>query len=124
MNVNPETLADGIQHHTNGSLRAIAEYDKRDYTIHYFRDDIESTYTQDEIEAIINELVMGSLGSEHFESLFKAGEFECSMFGFEDAVMFHFLLSSTKGVFITVDRDVKLNLDSFIKTCKTNIPRP
>lgn len=114
-------LADIVRQQTNDALRSITEYDDRDYTIHYIREDIEANYSPDEIEDIIEELVLGSLGAAHFESLFDAGNFECSIFGFKEAVMFHFLRSDTQGVFITVDRDVNLNLDEFIRTCKREL---
>lgn len=118
---NPEQLKQAAKEHTNGALRSIIEYEKRDYTIHHFRPDVQAAYTDDEVTGVIDELVMGSLGAEHFESIFNAGEFECSIFGFENAVMFHFFGGDTNGTFITVDRDVHLNLDDFINTCTNEL---
>lgn len=117
----PQRLTSVVREQTDGSLRSITEYHKRDYTIHYFRDDIDANYSDNDVTDIIDELVMGSLGATHFESLFNAGDFECSIFGFEQAVMFHFLRNDVQGVFITVDRDVHLNLDEFIRACKQEL---
>lgn len=100
-----------------GALRAVAAYDQRDYELQYLRDDVARRYSEAELEAVFEELALSGRDRDYLEGIFHAGRIECSILGFEDAVMFHFVTDGGAGRFVTVDRDVAFDLDEFIGAC-------
>lgn len=112
-----------IRTHVDDSLRSLSYYEGRDYEIQFLRDDMGRRYSEEEIEEVFDELVLSGLSRDYFEKLFHAGRIECQIFGFEEAAMFHFIVNDIEGVFLSFDRDVEINLDSFIDDCKGVIER-
>lgn len=100
------------------ALRAVATYDERGYELAYLRDDVARRYSEAELEAVFEELALSGHDRSHLESIFRAGRIECSILGFEDAVMFHFATDGGAGRFVTVDRDVAFDLDAFVRACE------
>lgn len=67
---------------------------------------------------MFEELTLSRLGRDYLECIFNAGRIECMILGFEEAATFHFVTAPVSGRFVTVDRNVDLNLDEFISACK------
>lgn len=103
------------------ALRSVASYHEKEHELQYLRDDIAESYSEDEINEVFHELVLSGIGRDYLEGIFHAGRIECMILGFEEAVMFHFAADATSGRFVSIDRDVDLNLDEFISTCKAVI---
>lgn len=121
MIVDPQRTIDALQSHVDSALRYVGDYYDAGFEHHYFRDDVKAQYSTDEIEEIYEDLVLGGIAKHRVESLFHTGRMECSIYGFEQAVMFHFINNDREGALITVDRDVELNLDDFISTCQAEV---
>lgn len=104
-----------------GALRAVAAYDERDYELEYIRDDVGRRYSAAELEAVFEELALAGRDRDYLEGIFHAGRIECSILGFEDALMFHFVTDGGAGRLVTVDRDVEFDLDEFVEACRAAI---
>ena len=71
---------------------------------------------------VLGPLIEG-IGYEHFEGLFQTGPLECAIYGFEKALMFHFPTGAFTGLFVSVDRDRELDIDTIIDICTKAIRR-
>lgn len=95
----------------------MAAYDARDYELLYLRDDVARRYSEAELEAVFEELALSGRDRDYLEGIFHAGRIECSIVGFEDAIVFHFATDDGSGRFVTVDRGVAFELGDFIEAC-------
>lgn len=119
----PSGLLDVAHDHVGDSLRSLTSYTEREYELHYIREDIRDRYTEEEIGRVFDDLVLSGLSRDYLEEIFHAGRIECTIYGFEEAAMFHFVTNETSGVFLSFDRDTEVNLDSFIGDCKEHLAR-
>ncbi|WP_458209296.1 hypothetical protein [Haladaptatus sp. NG-SE-30] len=110
-----------LQTEMGDGLRSVGHYTKDGYEVFYLRPDVEAQYTRDDIEDIHQDLILEGLSKDRFEDLFRAGPLECSMHGFEDALMFHFVGSENSDLFVGVDSDAPIDLSSFIGRCKEGV---
>lgn len=117
----PSKLVASLRDEVDDALRTVAYYDEAKYDSLYRRSDIEIGYTPDETQAIIDDLTVQGLSRQYLEGLFNAGALECSMFHFEDALMFHFPESDRTGLFVTIDTGTNVNLDRFISICHSHL---
>jgi len=116
-----DDLVGDLQAHVGDALRAVATYDECGYHFLHLRPDVEQSYSAGEIQAVYEDLVIQGLSREYMEGLFHAGGLRCSIYGFDDASMFHFIEEGYAGLFVSIDADVELNLDTIISTCKDAI---
>jgi hypothetical protein len=114
-------LVTTLKEETNDGLRCVGEYNGDEYEIEYLRQDIEAAYENEEIEEVLQDLILQNMNREYLEDLFNAGKFECGMFRFEDALMFHFVDPEFVGAFVTIDTGSEIIIDSFVETCKTHL---
>lgn len=110
-----ELLGDG--------LRSVASYDDGGYTMHQIRDDIDADYSQEQITRAYKQIEIEGMGYEHFEQFFQTGRLECAIYGFEKARMFHFPTDVFTGLFVSVDRDRDMDIETIIDVCKEAIER-
>lgn len=110
-----------LQEEVGDGLRTVATYEERDYTFHHFRNGLLRRYSRADVEAILDDLIIEGLSTQFVESLFHAGDLECAIYGFEEAVMFHFVLDDGVGLFGSFDRDSEHDLDALISTCKRGV---
>lgn len=123
IDVDPE-LVPSLKDEVDDALRSVAVYDEDGYEVEFIRDDVEGTYTDEDIEEVYDDLVIQGLSREFLEQLFHAGDLECSMYGFEEATMFHFTGGEYSGLFVSIDRIRGMDLDAIISTCKGAIEAP
>lgn len=123
IDVDPDIVST-LQDEVGDALRSVAVYDENGYEFEFIRDDVEGTYTIEEIEKVYDDLVIQGLSREFLEQLFHAGQLQCSMYGFEEATMFHFTGGDYSGLFVSIDRTRGLDLDAFISACKGAIEAP
>ncbi|MDY6780431.1 MAG: hypothetical protein SV760_07800, partial [Halobacteria archaeon] len=64
--------------------RVDAERDPPEYDHFYLRDDIREMYDDEEMENISHEAVLTILEKSHRDSLFKYGDFQYLVLGFEE----------------------------------------
>lgn len=105
------------------ALRAVGSYGEDERKLQYLRDDIAESYSESEINSVIDEYVLTGIGQAYLEGVFHAGRLDCTILGFEEAVMFHFVTNGTSGRFVSVDRIDDIDLDEFISACKAAIER-
>lgn len=111
-------LVDVLQEEVGDSLRTVATYDDREYEFHHLRRDIQQVYTRERIEEILEDLIVQGVATEQLESRFRAGALDCAVYTFEEAVMFHFPVADRSGLFVSIDRDADLDLDSIVSLAK------
>lgn len=111
-------LVDALRKEAGDALRSVGEYDRQEKEILYILEDVETIYSQEEVDNIFDDLALQGLSRRHLEDLFDAGSLTCAMFKFDDALMFHFPETDYTGLFVTVDTGSDLDLESFVETCK------
>lgn len=115
--VHDDLVAD-LHAEVGDALRSVATYDEGGYEFHHLRADVEAAYSEADIQAVYEDLVIQGISREYMEDLFHAGGLRCSIYGFDDAAMFHFIGEGYTGLFVSMDADVELNLDAIISTAK------
>jgi len=110
------SLVEELQDEVGDSLRAVAAYEENDCTLLYERDDIASKSRV--IDTIHEELILEGMGTEYLESVFQVGRLNCTMHSFDEAMCFHFVRGSMRGVFVSLDVDALLPLEDFVSICK------
>lgn len=123
MNDVHDELVDELEGEVGEALRSVATYDRGDYERLHVRSDIEAEYSDEERAELYNQVEIEGMGYSHFEGLFHTGELECAIYGFEKALMFQFPRDEFTGLFVTVDRDVTMNLESMIQTGSAALER-
>mgnify|MGYP006287990245 CR=1 FL=1 len=110
------TDVDSIRQHVGDDLRAVAVYHEHDYEVVYERADVGEKPRA--IDRIHQELVMEGLGTRHLEDVFDVGKLDCTIHSFEEAMCFHFVRGSLRGVFVSIEPDALLPLGEFVSVCK------
>lgn len=116
-----ESLVDALQDEAGLALRSVTYYDEESYEMLFLRDDVETIYSSEELDDVFNDLRLEGWGRERLKDLFNAGDLECSIYGFEDAMMFHFVTNDFTGVFLTYDRGATVDVEEFITVCKAHL---
>jgi len=102
-----------LRDHVGESLRSVARYDADGYEVLYLREDVDADYVSEELGEIYDDLVLSGLGTTRVESLFNAGDLECTVYGFEDASVFHVVSGRESGLVVSVDSDTAVNMAAF-----------
>lgn len=114
-----DPLVEGLQNEAGDSLRTATIYGEDSYEMLYTRDNIDAIYSPAELDIIFDEIRMEGWGRQRLEDLFDAGPLDCNIYGFEEAMMLHFVKNGFEGVFVTYDRDASVIVEDMISTCKT-----
>lgn len=114
-------LVRSIYEEVGNALRSVGRHTESGYDLVYIRDDVEAIYSTDEIDEVFDDLKLQALNRDYVEGLFNAGTLECTIFGFESAIMFHFVDEDQTGLWVTVDRSAPITLDSIIASCQTEL---
>lgn len=105
-----------IREEIGDDLRAVATYEEREYDLVYERADVAEKPRA--IDRIHEELILEGMGTEYLEDVFNAGRLNCTMHSFEEALCFHFLRGSMRGLFVSVDPDALIPVERFISICR------
>ena len=109
-------LVDDLRDHVGDNLRAVAAYDETEWELHYERADIQAKPRI--FDTIHEELILEGMGTEYLESVFDVGRLNCTMHSFQEALCFHFLRGPLRGVFVSIEPDTMVPLESFVTICK------
>lgn len=115
------SLVQELHAEAGDALRSVVRYGEDDYELLYVRENVDGIYTEDELDGIFTDLRLEGWGRETLEDRFNAGRLECSISGFEEAMMFHFVTSDFDGALVTYDRHAGVNADSFLEVCKREL---
>lgn len=113
-----QALVDDLLTAADGALRSVAVYGETDYEVLYMRENVDAVYSLDELAAIFDDLRLEGWGRGRLQDLFNAGTLECSVYGFDEAMMLHFVTDEFDGVFVTYDRGTGIDVEEFIEVCK------
>lgn len=114
-----DPLVQKLQAEAGDALRSVTQYGETDYEMLYLRENVDRIYTSEEIEEIFEDLRLEGWGRETLEDLFNAGHLECSIYGFDQAMMFHFVSNGFEGALVTYDRGAGVDTEEFIQACKS-----
>ncbi|WP_262177966.1 hypothetical protein [Haloarcula laminariae] len=110
------SLVADLQEQIGDNLRAVASYEESEWALRYEREDIKAKPRI--FEKIHEELILEGMGTEYLESVFQVGQLNCTMHSFEEAMCFHFVRGPMQGVFISIEPETMLSLNSFVSICK------
>lgn len=99
-------------------LRTVITYDEDSQEPRFVRENVEAIYSDEEFEAISEAIRLEGWGRERLEALFKTGELECNVYGFDEAKMVHFVRDGFAGALVTYDRGADLDDDRVVEICK------
>jgi len=105
-----------LQREVGDALRAVAIYEEREWELIYEREDIKAKPRI--FDKIHQELILEGMGNEYLEDTFQVGRLNCTMHSFDDAMCFHFVRGSLRGVFVSIEPDALLPLGEFVSVCK------
>ncbi|WP_324662392.1 hypothetical protein [Haloarcula sediminis] len=110
------SLVADLQNQVGDNLRAVATYEEAEWTLRYEREDIKSKPRI--FEKIHEELILEGMGTEYLENVFQVGQLNCTMHSFEEAMCFHFVRGSMRGVFVSIEPETMGPLEGFVNICK------
>ena len=113
-----DRLVERLREEAGENLRTVTTYREETYELLFMRENVDAIYSTEEIDVIFEEIRLEGWGRERLEDLFNAGSLECSVYGFEKAMMLHFVKNGFSGVFITYDRNAGIDTESFIRVCE------
>jgi len=116
------SLVADLQAQVGESLRAVATYEEDEWTLHYECDDIKAKPRI--FDKIHEELILEDMGTEYLESAFQVGQLNCTMHSFEEAMCFHFVRGSLRGVFVSIEPETMVSLEEFVNVCKESEIEP
>lgn len=99
-----------------GSLRSVAEYREKEYIVYYVREDVDRKDL--DVDKIHQNLVLDGIGREFLEDLFDAGDLQCTIHQFDEALMLHFAFPENSGLFVSVDADETVAIRELVDVCK------
>ena len=123
MQLDARAIVDALTDDVGEGLRSVAEYDNNGYELYYIRDDLEETYSAEEIQRVYEQIDVEGLGYYTLQKVFKAGDLECATYTFEDGRMFHLPIGDFSGLFVSIDRSTAIDHDAVIDRCLTAIER-
>lgn len=112
-------LVETLHEVAGDAVRSVCTYDEENYDLLFMRENVDAIYSTEEIEEIFDDLRLEGWGRERLEGLFNAGGLECSIYGFEDAMMFHFVENGFEGAFVTYDRGADVDVEAFLEACES-----
>lgn len=117
-----EALVEFLQRRAGTHLRSVIHYTPDAHTVLYLRDDVSGTYTEEEIEHVVEDLRWESITAERQEDLYVHGALGCTLRCFEKAVEIHFSYDDLEGTAVALDAAAATQLNTFVKECLRQIP--
>lgn len=94
-------------------LRVALWYEGDEHEVVFARDDVVETYSPEEFDAKVKQLVIEGLGDQPNQDQFRLyGEMNVVIRRFDNAIMVHFPREEFAGVAVTFDRDAAPSLDA------------
>lgn len=112
-----QALVDDLLAEADGALRSVSIYGEDEYDMLYMRENVDAVYSLEDIADVFDDLRLEGWGRDRLQDLFNAGKLECSIYGFDEAMMVHFVKNGFEGVFITYDRGDGIDVEQFIRVC-------
>lgn len=84
--------------------RVISSLDSLDFTIEYARDDVETQYSDSELEEAYRLAISNQVTGDDFKNLIGRGRYDAQTLFFEDIVVFVLPATRYEAVFASFDR--------------------
>lgn len=114
-------LEDLLHAEIGDHLRSIVSYEEQNLQFHFLRHDIEDEYERSDFYEIFDDLILEGMARGYLESRFNAGKLQTAVYGFEEAIIFHFTADELSGVVVSVDRDTHPDFESFVSKIEAAI---
>lgn len=96
-------IVDALREVEDADARVIARLDAVDFTVEYIRDDVESQYSDADLDEAYNLIMAKQVAGDNFRNLIGE-EFEAQALFFEDIVVLIFPSARYEAVFASFDR--------------------
>jgi len=102
------TFLEELRTRYGDGLRAVVTYDREGYEVHYLGEQADRNYSEADIDAIYDDIVLHEIAHDFQEALFDdMGEIEGKLRLFEDGTVAHFWPEDDdSGVFVGFDDSV------------------
>lgn len=98
-------LIDAILAEGDETLRLVVRYAGDDYEVVYARDDVTAGFTESELAARVETIVMQGLGDPDTEgALYDFGALDATIRWYDEAVVAHVPIGEWRGLVFTLDR--------------------
>lgn len=115
--IDGQQLADFLEEKFGDTLRSVVHYGEGRYEFLYVRDDVAAQYTDEEIERIVRDLEMESMGKPVEETRFVHGELACRIHVFDRGVEMNFMSGDGEGVAVGLDGEAFVTHGTFVGRC-------
>lgn len=96
-------IADAIQDFEDATPRVVADLDSLDFEIRYMRDDVESQYSNADLDEAYQLIMATQISSDDFKRLVGETEYEAQSLIFDSIVVFIFPSDRYQAVFASFD---------------------
>lgn len=114
------SLVSFVEQRAGDSLRAVAKYEKADFDLLYYRDDLQKHTITKRVDTIHGNITWAWNPDEE-EVASELGEKRATLQIREEAVVIHLLETAHQGYLIGLEPDAARNLTTFLGECLTHI---
>jgi hypothetical protein len=113
-------VAEWLSDSAGSFVRCAARYDELDVDILYMKPAVKALYSEREIQRIADAMRAEPRQSE-MEGLLEMGQFNCSLWGFQDGIVLHFPKGERSGTVITLEAGIASQFNEFAEECAARI---
>ena len=114
-------LSEYLRNRADEFVRSVGYYNADDYELVYLREDVAAQYTEEELQAVVDDLRLEGLAAPQQEDLYVLGKLNCTVRCFNRGVVMHFPHDRTSGTVAIMEYDAATQLHSFIAGCLNEI---
>lgn len=97
-------LVEGLRSVDDAAARVIASLESVDFTVEYIRDDLESRYSDRDLEEAYRLIMSNQVTGDDFKGLLGKSRYDAQTLFFEDVVVFILPSARYEAVFASFDR--------------------
>lgn len=114
-----ERLAASCRQRVGDGLRTVVEYDSDGFEVVFIREELRDVYDGSEYGELIREAVEVQEAVQRTDTESgPLGPEEATVHAFEQAFVFQFPVERSRGVIVSIDRDVGRFLGEFVNSCR------
>lgn len=95
-------------------LRVVGVYDAEGYEVPFWDERARASVTEEQVEALYEDLLLRELDWEFLEDLFEAGSLTCSVHRFEEVTAFHAPGPGKRGLYVSAVTGADPPLDAVV----------
>lgn len=80
----------------------------------FMQDEIREQYDLGDLQDMLEDISLQGMVEQRFASAFGEADLECTVYGFRDAVFFHFPVEDHRGLVVSIDRTTEIDLDEIV----------